>query len=242
MSPIPINASIGMLLSLGVALIITPWASQKLLPEIHHAPEDASAGWLDRLFRRLVGPFLRGREGRSARRWLGGGIIVAILLAMSLAAVNAVIMKMLPFDNKSEFQVVLDMPEGTTVEHTGGVLNEMAAYLETIPEVTDYQVYAGTAAPINFNGLVRQYYLREGPNVGDIQVNLLDKTERDRKSHEIASAVRPELDAHRQTVRWFRQGRGSAARSAGPGAARRGGIRPGLRGPASCGETDSRRV
>ncbi|MDJ0793931.1 MAG: efflux RND transporter permease subunit [Woeseiaceae bacterium] len=195
MSPIPINASIGMLLSLGVALIITPWASQKLLPDTHQAPEDTSADWLDRLFRRLVGPFLRGQEGRPARRWLGGGIIVAILLAMSLAAVNAVIMKMLPFDNKSEFQVVLDMPEGTTVEHTGRVLDEMAAYLETIPEVTDYQVYVGTAAPINFNGLVRQYYLREGPDVGDIQVNLLDKSDRDRKSHEIASAARPALDA-----------------------------------------------
>ena len=195
MSPIPINASIGMLLSLAVALIITPWASQKLLPDAHHADEDTAADWLDRLFRRLVGPFLRGRAGRSARRWLGGGIIVAILLAMSLAAVNAVIMKMLPFDNKSEFQVVLDMPEGTTLEHTGRVLDEMAAYLDTIPEVTDYQVYVGTAAPINFNGLVRQYYLREGPNVGDIQVNLLDKSERDRKSHEIASAARPELDA-----------------------------------------------
>ena len=195
MSPIPINASIGMLLSLAVALVITPWASRKLLPETHHSVEDKSADWLDRLFRRLVGPFLRGREGRSARRWLGGGIVVAILLAMSLAAVNAVIMKMLPFDNKSEFQVVLDMPEGTTVEHTGRVLDEMAAYLATVPEVTDYQVYVGTAAPINFNGLVRQYYLREGPTVGDIQVNLLDKSERDRQSHEIASAVRPELDA-----------------------------------------------
>ncbi len=190
MSPIPINASIGMLLSLGVALIITPWASQKLLPETHHVPEDRSADWLDRLFRRLVGPFLRGREGRTARRWLGGGIIVAILLAMSLAAVNAVIMKMLPFDNKSEFQVVLDMPEGTTVEHTGRVLDEMAAYLRTIPEVTDYQVYAGTAAPINFNGLVRQYYLRSGGNVGDIQVNLVDKGDRDRSSHDIARDVR----------------------------------------------------
>ncbi|MDJ0750545.1 MAG: efflux RND transporter permease subunit [Woeseiaceae bacterium] len=194
MSPIPINASIGMLLSLAVALIITPWASQKLLPDTHHAVVDKSADWLDRLFRRLVGPFLRGENGRAARRWLGGGIIIAILLAMSLAAVNAVIMKMLPFDNKSEFQVVLDMPEGTTVEHTGRVLDEMAAYLDTIPEVTDYQTYVGTAAPINFNGLVRQYYLREGPNVGDIQVNLLDKSERDRQSHEIASAARPELD------------------------------------------------
>jgi multidrug efflux pump subunit AcrB len=184
MSPIPINASIGMVLSLAVALIITPWASQKLLSHSHQEKKvDRSAAWLDSLFRRLVGPFLRGDDGRRARRWLGGAVVIAILLAMSLVGFNAVVLKMLPFDNKSEFQVVLDMPEGTTVEQTGRVLDEMAAYIKGIPEVTDYQVYAGTAAPINFNGLVRQYYLREGPNVGDIQVNL-----------EIASAARPALN------------------------------------------------
>ena len=195
MSPIPINASIGMLLSLAVALIITPWASQKLLPPTHEEKkEDASALWLDRLFRKIVGPFLRGTEGRRSRRWLLGGVLAAILLAMGLVVVQAVVMKMLPFDNKSEFQVVLDMPEGTTVEQTGRVLDDMAQYLSEIPEVTDYQVYAGTAAPINFNGLVRQYYLREGPNIGDIQVNLVDKSHRDRKSHDIATAVRPRLN------------------------------------------------
>ena len=196
MSPIPINASIGMLLSLAVALIITPWASQKLLAQAHHEGQgNKSADWLDRFFRRMVGPFLRGREGRGARRWLGGGVVIAILLAMSLVGFNAVVMKMLPFDNKSEFQVILDMPEGTTVEQTGAVLDEMAAYIATIPEVTNYQVYVGTAAPINFNGLVRQYYLREGANVGDIQVNLVGKSDRKRKSHEIASAARPAIDA-----------------------------------------------
>jgi len=195
MSPIPINASIGMLLSLAVALVVTPWASNKLLKHSHDADKKDKAGdWLDSVFRRIVGPFLRGPEGRRARWLLGGGVIVAILLAMSLVAVNAVVMKMLPFDNKSEFQVVLDMPEGTTVEETNRILHEMADYIEDIPEVTDYQVYAGTAAPINFNGLVRQYYLREGPNVGDIQVNLVDKHDRKRKSHEIAAAVRPALD------------------------------------------------
>ena len=104
-----------------------------------------------------------------------GGVLVAILLAIGLVVVQAVVMKMLPFDNKSEFQVVLDMPEGTTVEQTGRVLDEMALYLSHLPEVTDYQVYVGTAAPINFNGLVRQYYLREGANVGDIQVNLVEQ-------------------------------------------------------------------
>jgi len=195
MSPIPINASIGMLLSLAVALIVTPWASLKLLPKTHdEQKEDKAAVWLDSFFRRVVGPFLRGDDGRRARRWLGGSVVVAIVLAMSLVGFNAVVMKMLPFDNKSEFQVVLDMPEGTTVEQTGRVLDEMAAYIKDIPEVTDYQVYAGTAAPINFNGLVRQYYLREGPHVGDIQVNLVDKSDRKRKSHEVASTARPALD------------------------------------------------
>jgi multidrug efflux pump subunit AcrB len=195
MSPIPINASIGMLLSLAVALVVTPWASNKLLkPAQHGDVGDKASAWLDSLFRRLVGPFLRGVNGRRARRMLGAGVIVAILLAMSLVGFNAVVMKMLPFDNKSEFQVVLDMPEGTTVEDTNRVLHDMADYIGTIPEVTDYQVYAGTAAPINFNGLVRQYYLREGPNVGDIQVNLADKHDRKRKSHEIAAAARPALD------------------------------------------------
>lgn len=195
MSPIPINASIGMLLSLAVALIVTPWACQKLLPGTHQAEkEDTSAEWLDRLFRKVVGPFLRGVEGKPARRWLLGGVLVAIVLAMGLVVVQVVVLKMLPFDNKSEFQVVLDMPEGTTVEQTGRVLDDMARYLSEIPEVTDYQIYAGTAAPINFNGLVRQYYLREGANVGDIQVNLVGKSDRDRKSHEIASAARERLN------------------------------------------------
>ncbi len=195
MSPIPINASFGMLLSLAVALIVTPWASQKLLTAGHAGTSgDATAAWLDRLFRRLVTSFLRGAAGRRPRRLLGVGIIVAILLAMSLVLVQAVVMKMLPFDNKSEFQVVLDMPEGTTVEQTARVLDDMAQYISELPEVTDFQVYAGTAAPINFNGLVRQYYLREGANVGDIQVNLVDKSDRDRKSHDIASAARARLD------------------------------------------------
>ena len=145
MSPIPINASIGMLLSLAGALIVAPWASLKLLGEAQHAEgEDKATAWLDRLFRRLVGPFLRGDQGKRARRWLGASVVVAILLAMSLVVVNAVIMKMLPFDNKSEFQVVLDMPEGTTVEQTSRVLDELAAEISHIPEVTDYQVYAGT--------------------------------------------------------------------------------------------------
>jgi multidrug efflux pump subunit AcrB len=106
---------------------------------------------------------------------------------------RVVVLKMLPFDNKSEFQVVLDMPEGTSLEQTARVLAEMGEYLATVPEVTDYQAYAGTAAPINFNGLVRQYYLRSGAHLGDLQVNLVDKHRRDRQSHAIAADLRAPL-------------------------------------------------
>ena len=125
-----------------------------------------------------------------ARWWLFGGITVAILAAVSLAAMKLVVLKMLPFDNKSEFQVIVNMPEGTPVERTAQVLAELAAELRRVPEVTDYQAYAGTAAPINFNGLVRQYYLRNSGELGDLQVNLVDKHQRDRKSHEIAIGLR----------------------------------------------------
>jgi multidrug efflux pump subunit AcrB len=195
MSPIPINASMGMLLSLVVALVFTPWASQKLLRKGGQEQHDGKGSdRVDDLFRKIVGRFLRGRDGGRARNWLFGGVSAAILLSISLVALQLVALKMLPFDNKSEFQVILDMPEGTTVEQTSRVLHEMAEHLATVREVTDYQIYAGTAAPINFNGLVRQYYLREGPNLGDIQVNLVDKRHRDRKSHDIARAVRHRLD------------------------------------------------
>src|SRR5690606_17249168 len=106
-----------------------------------------------------------------------------------------VVMKMLPFDNKSELQIVVDLPEGRTLEDTNALLAELAGVLDRTPEVLHYQGYAGTAAPINFNGLVRQYYLREGANVGDLQVNLVDRHDRERKSHEIAVALRPQVDA-----------------------------------------------
>jgi multidrug efflux pump subunit AcrB len=196
MSPIPINASMGMLFSLGVALVLTPWLSNRLLAqELVHHPNDADEdpGRLLGIFTRLMSPFLYRGKGRRARVLLYGGLMAAIAVAMALVLFEAVVLKMLPFDNKSEFQVVLDMPEGTPVEATAAVLDELARVIETVPEVTDYQVYAGTAAPINFNGLVRQYYLRNEGTMGDIQVNLLDKHHRDRSSHEIASSVRGRL-------------------------------------------------
>lgn len=199
MSPIPINASMGMLISLIIAFVVTPWMTNAVLGKsvAAHGHSDAldesSKGKMYAFFNRIMLPFLRGKSGRWPRVLLYTSLLVLILGSVSLAAVQMVVLKMLPFDNKSEFQVVVDMPEGTTVEQTGVVLNELAEYIITVPEVKDFQIYAGTAAPINFNGLVRQYYLREGPNVGDIQVNLVDKTKRSKKSHEVALEVRGPL-------------------------------------------------
>lgn len=196
MSPIPINASLGMLFSLGIALVLTPWLSNRMLAHLpaHNAGENGN-GALHKLVTRLMGPFLENTGGRRARTLLYAGLVISIGLACVLVLTQSVVMKMLPFDNKSEFQVVVDMPEGTPVEGTAAVLDELAAIIETVPEVINYQVYVGTAAPINFNGLVRQYYLREAGNMGDIQVNLQDKHDRDRSSHEIASSVRAALAA-----------------------------------------------
>ncbi len=199
MSPIPINASMGMLISLVVAFVLTPWLSYKMLGKVaerHAAGDQHGEGVnlrLESFFRALLLPFLRGRKGIPWRFMLGVVMVTLIGGSISLAYFQLVVMKMLPFDNKSEFQVVVDMPEGTPVEQTARVLSELGGYLATVPEVTDYQAYAGTAAPINFNGLVRQYYLREGAVFGDLQVNLTDRKHRDRNSHEIASSVREPL-------------------------------------------------
>ncbi|MDH3788965.1 MAG: efflux RND transporter permease subunit [Xanthomonadales bacterium] len=194
MSPIPINASIGMLFSLAIALVLTPWMSNRLLAgQTAHSVGDDKGGALHPFFRRLMTPFLRRSAGRRARTLLYASLLALIGLAVGLVMIQAVVLKMLPFDNKSEFQVVVDTPEGTPVENTAALLDELASIIETVPEVTNYQVYAGTAAPINFNGLVRQYYLRSDSNMGDIQVNLLDRHERDRSSHEIAAGIRDAL-------------------------------------------------
>ncbi|MDY6980519.1 MAG: efflux RND transporter permease subunit, partial [Pseudomonadota bacterium] len=197
MSPIPINASIGMLISLIIAFVVTPWMANKVLGRqhlgSHDASEDRITEYLHGLFKKYLAPFMNREQGKSRRRKLFYVIMALIVLSVSLVGFKLVVMKMLPFDNKSEFQVVVDMPEGVSVERTDRVLGELGRYLAGVPEVTDYQIYAGNASPINFNGLVRQYYLREGANVGDIQVNLVDKDKRDRKSHEIAQAVRGPL-------------------------------------------------
>jgi multidrug efflux pump subunit AcrB len=205
MRPIPINASVGMLLSLAIALVVTPWLSLKLLSR-HvpaHAAHDENGGHaagtmaarLQRLFERLMTPFLDAGRGKKRRRWLFASVAGLVLMAVGMVMLQWVVLKMLPFDNKSELQVVVDLPEGRTLEDTNAVLADIAGVLDGMPEVLDYQGYAGTSAPINFNGLVRQYFLRSGANVGDLQVNLVDKHDRDRQSHEIARELRPRLVA-----------------------------------------------
>ncbi|MGI3016018.1 efflux RND transporter permease subunit [Shewanella algae] len=191
MSPIPINASMGMLISLAVAFVVTPWLSHKLLR--HKGGEghsDNANPVMLRLFTRLIKPFL---ESRKARVGMAAGVFVLIGMAVALPVGQLVVLKMLPFDNKSEFQVMVDMPEGTPVEQTEKVLKALSDYLVTVPEVQHLQLYAGTHAPINFNGLVRHYFVRNSQELGDIQVNLSDKKHRDRDSHSIALAVRGPL-------------------------------------------------
>jgi len=197
MSPIPINASAGMLISLVIAFVVTPWLAVKLMKHEKHQAEDSKENTKkDRIlgfFNRVMRPFLG--ESRKRRVLLGIFVVVLTLGAAMLPVFQAVIMKMLPFDNKSEFQVIVEMPEGTPVEQTQRVLLALGEYLETVPEVISWQTYAGTAAPINFNGLVRQYYLRAEPHMGDLQVNLVDRRDRDLASHPIALSVREPLQA-----------------------------------------------
>ncbi len=207
MSPIPINASMGMMISLAVAFVITPWLAYRLAAKPGHARHGESRldRWLAASFARLLAPFVDAGRGARRRKLLGLGIVVAILLSVSLAALQLVVLKMLPFDNKSEFQVIVDLPTGAPVEATAAALSDLGAHLATLDEVVDFQAYAGTASPINFNGLVRQYELRGAPEQGDLQVNLVDRRHRSRKSHEIATAVRPALEAigarHRAKVK-----------------------------------------
>jgi multidrug efflux pump subunit AcrB len=197
MAPIPINASMGMLISLAVAFIFTPWLYRRVFlqaaPAHEHNDAQQPRSKLQALFARLIQPFLRARRGRAARILLLLALLLLIAGSFGMAGMQWVVMKMLPFDNKSEFQVLVEMPEGTPLEDTNRVLNALADHVGTVPEVTDYQTYAGTASPINFNGLVRQYYLRSAPYQGDIQVNLVDRHLRQRQSHDIARALRAPL-------------------------------------------------
>ncbi len=208
MRPIPIGASAAMFWSLLIAFIVTPWASIRILrwggkyskltegAAVHdghkHPASEHAEDFFTRLYRRIMGPLIH----HTGWRWTFLiGITVMLLGAMATVGQGWVKVKMLPFDNKSEFQVILNMPEGTSLEQTTAVAREMAAAIRTEPEVTDYQIYAGIASPYNFNGLVRHYFMRRGANVADIQVNLVGKHERKAQSHDIAKRVRPPVAA-----------------------------------------------
>jgi multidrug efflux pump subunit AcrB len=191
MSPMPIGASMAMLFSLLVALIATPWLSYRLLKGGAEEQEYVLENTLVyKLYNKALTPLIES----SKKGWLAiGAAALLLLIAVSFMFFRFVKVKMLPFDNKSEFQVIIDMPEGTTLEQTALVTKDIVSYLRTVPEVENYQYYVGTNSPINFNGLVRHYYLRRGANVADIQVNLVEKGERDDQSHDIAKRVRPKI-------------------------------------------------
>ncbi len=192
MQPIPVGASLAMLLSMMVAFIITPWTAYHLLET--RDKNDHQGGEKEDTFTHWYRVIMDHMVRVPRWRWTFMGATAGLLLLMvSLFAFKVVKVKMLPFDNKSEFQVIVDMPEGATLEKTAAVVQELAKYLSTVPEVTDYQLYVGVASPVNFNGLVRHYFLRKGSNVADIQVNLLPKSGRDAQSHDIAKRVRPAL-------------------------------------------------
>jgi multidrug efflux pump subunit AcrB len=194
MAPIPINASLGMLLSLAIAFTVTPWLSRVWMAKHAHA-ENHGGSMFTKPIRRVFKPLLLAQKSSRNRRLFFAGVFVLIGLSMSLPVLQMVIMKMLPFDNKSEFQLMVNMPDDTSLERTAMVLHALGDTLQTIPEVTDYQAYVGTSAPMTFNGLVRQYDARRGGAVGDIQVNLLPKADRHEKSHAIAQRVLPMLEA-----------------------------------------------
>ena len=208
MRPIPIGASAAMFWSLLIAFIVTPWASIRILrwgtkystltegvatDDGHrHLASEHAEDFFTRLYRRVMGPLLH----HTGWRWTFLIGITALLLgSMATVATGWVKVKMLPFDNKGEFQIILNMPEGSSLEQTTAVARAMGAAIRNEPEVTDYQIYAGLASPFNFNGLVRHYFMRRGANVADIQVNLVGKHERKAQSHDIAKRVRPAVTA-----------------------------------------------
>jgi multidrug efflux pump subunit AcrB len=194
MRPIPVGASAAMLFSLVVAFIVLPWAASRLLTRgrgIGGHSEQQTEGWTTRLYRRMMNPLILHA---CRRRMFLGGVAVLLLATIAFVPLKWVRFKMLPFDNKSEFQVVIDMPDGTPLEHTTHVAQALGQYLGKQPEVMNYQIYAGTSGPYNFNGLVRHYFLRNQPNQADIQVNLVSRHDRRAQSHDIARRLRPELD------------------------------------------------
>jgi multidrug efflux pump subunit AcrB len=193
MRPIPVGASMAMLLSMFIAFIVTPYFAYRLMKGAHHeSQDDLKESRLTAFYRHWMGRLLHDVKLRTGFLAL---VVVLLLLSCGLIAIKAVTVKMLPFDNKNELQVIIDAPEGTPLEQTARMTREMGDALRTVPEVTDFQSYVGTSAPFNFNGLVRHYFLRKGSNLADIQVNLTHKTERKTQSHDIAKKIRPLLTA-----------------------------------------------
>ncbi|HSG81350.1 MAG TPA: efflux RND transporter permease subunit [Gemmatimonadota bacterium] len=196
MSPMPIGATVAMLFSLAVALIGTPWLAFRLLRGVHAEHEKPSyvleQTRLYKVYQRVMGPLLR----RPVWMWGMLGVVTVLLLAATaMFFTGGVSVKMLPFDDKNEMQIIVDMPEGTPLEATTALAEDISRALAAVPEVSDIQLYAGIAAPFNFNGMIRHYYLRRGPNVADIQVNLIHKSERSDQSHDVALKLRPLVEA-----------------------------------------------
>jgi multidrug efflux pump subunit AcrB len=197
MRPIPVGASMAMLFSLFVAFVVSPWAALRVrgrpVRDDQEQPEpgEEQEGWAGRIYRRVMNPLIRNPR---KRRIFLAAVVVLLLGVCALPLLKIVRVKMLPFDNKSEFQVIVDMPEGTTLEQTARVTREIARRIAQQPAVVNYEVYAGTSGPFNFNGLVRHYFLRQGANQADIQVNLLPKGERSAQSHDIAKRIRSVID------------------------------------------------
>ncbi len=194
MRPIPINASAAMLFSLFVAFTITPWLAFHLLKHEKHDDNEPEGGETSGRIYKTYKKFMEILIDKPSRRWAFLGLVVILLLgSVMLFITKHAIVKMLPYDNKAEMQVIIDMPEGSTLEQTTATARDIGEYLRTVPEVSDFQIYSGTSAPFNFNGLVRHYFMRRGENVADIQVNFVPKQDRKRQSHDLAKALRPEI-------------------------------------------------
>lgn len=190
MRPIPVGASAAMIFSLLIAFIVSPWMSYKVLKHVKSSGHEEEGGKLLRIYRNLLGPLIDNKK----KRLMALAVVLLLLgLSLTLIPLKGVKLKMLPFDNKSELQVIVDLPEGVTLEESSALARDLGEYLRTVPEVTDFQSYIGTAGPYNFNGLVRHYFLRAGSNVVDIQVNFVGKGRRSQQSHDIAKRLRPEL-------------------------------------------------
>ena len=195
MRPIPVGASAAMLFSLMVAFVVSPWAALRLLGKHLQGSkllEQEQENWRTRIYRRVMTPLINSARNRFL---FFAGVIVLLLISVALVPMGLVRVKMLPFDNKSELQVVINMPDGTPLEQTARVAQALGSKLAEQPDVLNYQVYAGTSGPYNFNGLVRHYYMRRQSNQADIQVNLLHAKQRSDQSHTIAKRLRPLLDA-----------------------------------------------